>query len=225
MEKQFESLMDTIGYHFKDQNLLRTALTHSSYANENKHIQSYERLEFMGDSILSFFVSTYIYDIFQDLPEGDLSKMRASLVCEQSLAQCAVKNNFSPYLILSRGEELTGGRERPSILADVFESILAAIYLDGGIEPARKFVMDNLKAAMDDGSQHAAFKDYKTALQEKVQHGDSNVEYVHIKEEGPEHSKIFTVRVLFEGKVLAEGRGKSKKDAEQDAARGALEHL
>ncbi|MDD3766037.1 MAG: ribonuclease III [Eubacteriales bacterium] len=222
-----QELMKKLGYTFKDESLLATALTHSSFANENKKKgKSYERLEFLGDSILSFIVSTYIYNNFTDMPEGGLSKMRAALVCEQCLAKCSEKLDLGKHIILSKGEAMTGGRTRPSILADVMEAIIAAIYLDGGIDAAREFTLRTLESSIEQVRKgKGAFKDYKTALQEEVQQRDSVVEYIHIKEEGPEHSKIFTVEVVSNGKKLAVGRGRSKKDAEQDAAHKALERL
>lgn len=220
-----QELMKKIGYRFKNEGLLTTALTHSSYANENKS-ESYERLEFLGDSVLSFVISTYIYNNFRSLPEGGLSKMRAALVCERCLAQCAEELNLGNYVILSRGEEATGGRNRPSILADTVEALIAAVYLDGGIAQAEKFTINLLKSSIkqvQDGK--GSFKDYKTELQEQVQQHDAAVEYVHIKEEGPEHLKVFTVEILSGGRKLARGKGRSKKDAEQDAAHKALKIL
>lgn len=222
-----QELMKKIGYKFKDESLLTTALTHSSYANENKKKgQSYERLEFLGDSILSFIVSTHLYNNFTSLPEGGLSKMRAALVCEQCLAKCSERLDLGKYIILSKGEAMTGGRTRPSILADVMEAIIAAIYLDGGIDAAKEFTLKALEASMEQVQKgKGTFKDYKTALQEEVQQRDSYVEYIHVKEEGPEHSKIFTVEVVSKGEKLAVGKGRSKKDAEQDAAHKALQRF
>lgn len=222
-----QKLIKNIGYEFKNEKLLTMALTHSSFANESKsNVQSYERLEFLGDSILSFVVSTNIYEKFTTLPEGAMSKLRAAIVCERSLEECAKVINIGEYLILSKGEELTGGRQRPSILADVFEAILAAIYLDGGIDPAKKFVMTHLKDTLEKAQNgKGIFNDYKTALQEMMQRDDNNVEYVHIKEEGPEHNKIFTVEINFMGVKLASGSGRSKKEAEQNAAKKAINNI
>ena len=220
-----QKLIEDIGYDFKNTKLLRTALTHSSYANE-KGVDSYERLEFLGDSILSFVVSTHLYKSMEHIAEGDMSKFRAAIVCEKSLDECAKRLNFGKYLILSRGEEITGGRTRPSILADVFEAVLAAIYLDGGFFVAEKFVMSQLGDAIED-ARHGVllFKDYKTELQEIAQSVDKKVVYEHIIEEGPAHNKVFTVRVLYDGVVVSEEKGKSKKDAEQNAARAAIEEV
>ncbi len=217
-------LMKILGYEFKNVSLLETALTHSSYANENKKSStSYERLEFLGDSVLSFIISTHIYNNFSSLPEGGLSKMRASLVCERCLAQCAEELNLGKYLVLSKGEAMTGGRTRPSILADVLEAIIAAVYLDGGITAAQTFKLNILADSIIQVQKgKGTFKDYKTELQEHMQHGDKSIEYNHIKEEGPEHSKMFTVEVVSGRSVLACGTGRSKKEAEQDAAHNAL---
>jgi ribonuclease-3 len=222
-----KKLMKKLGYTFKDEDLLRTALTHSSYANENKKkAKSYERLEFLGDSVLSFVISTYIYNHFKNLPEGGLSKMRAALVCERCLAGCAEELSLGDYLLLSKGEDLTGGRKRPSILADVMEAVIAAIYLDGGITEAEKFTVNLLKDSIEKVRKgKGKFKDYKTELQEQVQQNEGSLSYIHVKEEGPEHLKVFTVEVHSAGKVLARGTGRSKKDAEQDAAHKALKKI
>ena len=220
-----QKLMDNIGYNFKKIDLLKTALTHSSYANENK-VQSYERLEFLGDSILSFVVSTHLYSSKDNIPEGEMSKLRAAIVCEKSLDECAKRLEFGNYLILSKGEELTGGRTRASILADVFEAVLAAIYLDSDFAQAEKFVMSQLGDAVKKAQNGIAlYFDYKTELQEIAQGNGCNVEYKHIKEDGPAHNKTFTVQVLYDGKVVAEGTGKSKKDAEQNAASVAIKEV
>jgi ribonuclease-3 len=214
-----------IGYQFKNEQLLTAALTHSSYANENR-TESYERLEFLGDSILSFVVSGYLYKNYPNLPEGEMSKLRASIVCERSLEECVRNNGLNGDIILSKGELQTGGRERASIIADVFEAILGAIYIDGGIEPASKFVMDKLGGAISDSYDgEGVWNDYKTRLQEIVQEGDDSVQYHHVRCEGPEHSKVFTVEVRTGARVLASGAGKSKKDAEQDAAKHAIKHI
>ncbi|OQB15774.1 MAG: Ribonuclease 3 [Firmicutes bacterium ADurb.Bin193] len=219
-----DELMKKLGYTFKDDRLLKTALTHSSYANENKKVsKSYERLEFLGDSVLSFVISTHIYNNFTELPEGGLSKMRAALVCERTLASCAEGLGLGDYIFFSKGEAMTGGRTRPSILADVFEAVIAAIYLDGGITCAEKFVLKSLDASIKMVKKgKGVFKDYKTELQEEVQQHEGSVDYVSVKEEGPEHLKVFTVEVFSDGKCLASGKGRSKKDAEQDAAKKAL---
>lgn len=220
-----QKLMLDIGYKFKNTDLLKTALTHSSYANEHK-TQSYERLEFLGDSILSFIVSTHLYSSKDNIPEGEMSKLRAAIVCERSLDECAKRLNFGDYLILSKGEELTGGRTRASILADVFEAVLAAIYLDSDFENAEKFVMSQLGNAIKKAqSGIALYMDYKTELQEIAQGCGHKVEYKHIKEDGPAHNKTFTVQVIYDDVVVSEGTGKSKKDAEQNAAMLAIKEV
>ena len=217
--------MKSIGYEFKNKDLLKTALTHSSYANEHGE-KSYERLEFLGDSILSFIISTYLYENHPELPEGDMSKIRAAIVCERSLESSCRNFGVEKYIILSRGEELTGGRERSSIIADVFEAILGAIYIDGGLECARKYVTNMLSKTVSDTVEgHGVFSDFKTKLQEIVQKYNSNVTYKLVGESGPEHEKEFTVEVIYCGKTLSKGRGKSKKIAEQDAAKTAIEVL
>ena len=217
-----QNLMKNIGYNFKNIELLKTALTHSSYANEHK-IFSYERLEFLGDSILSFIVSTRLYSATTSFPEGEMSKLRAAIVCERSLDECAKNLHIGDYLILSKGEELTGGRTRPSILADVFEAILASIYIDGGLAEAERFVISQLGNAIDNACKGISlYKDYKTELQEIAQSVDKKVEYKHVREDGPAHNKTFTVQVIYDGKVVAEDTGRSKKAAEQNAARRAL---
>ena len=217
-----QELMKNIGYKFKNIDLLKTALTHSSYANEHG-IESYERLEFLGDSILSFIVSTHLYESDKVFQEGDMSKIRASIVCERSLDECSRRLSIGEKLILSKGEELTGGRTRPSILADVFEAILAAIYLDSNYEQAEKFVLSQLGKAIENGCKgKKLYTDYKTELQELAQANDTKVEYRHIKEEGPAHNRIFTVEVLYKENIVAQSTGRTKKDAEQNAARLAI---
>ncbi len=220
-----QELMHDIGYKFKNADLLKTALTHSSYANENG-VQSYERLEFLGDSILSFVVSTKLYESNENIAEGEMSKLRAAIVCEKSLDECAKKLNFGKYLYLSKGEELTGGRTRASILADVFEAVLAAIYLDSDFYNAECFVMSQLGDAIKKSCKGIAlYNDYKTELQEIAQSHGYKVEYLHIREEGPAHNKVFTVQVVYNEKVIAENTGKSKKDAEQNAAMLAIKEV
>lgn len=217
-----KKLTREIGYAFKNEDLLKTAFTHSSYANEH-NVQSYERLEFLGDSILSFIVSTRLFSASFHFKEGEMSKLRASIVCERSLNECAKRMHFGEYLVLSKGEDFTGGRNRASILADVFEAVLAAIYLDGGLKEAEKFVDRQLGDAISNGCKGVfLYTDYKTELQEIAQSVDKRVEYKHIKEEGPAHDRIFTVSVLYGGVPVAEGKGRNKKDAEQNAAMAAI---
>lgn len=214
-----------IGYNFKNKELLREALTHSSYANERKalHIKYNERLEFLGDAVLSIVVSDYIFKNCPELPEGELTKLRASLVCEKSLFEFAKKLDLGSYLILSRGERNNGGADRPSILSDAFEALIAAIYIDGGIEPASKHILNFIIPAIKN-SKKKKVKDYKTTLQEIVQKNPGErLEYVLIGESGPDHNKHFVVEVHLNSNVIGKGGGKSKKEAEQQAAREALE--
>lgn len=215
-----QDLQDKIGYHFNDDKLLKQALTHSSYANTFE-TPSYERLEFLGDSILSLIVSEHIYNHYP-IKEGDLSKMRASIVCEQSLAQCSNDLGVGAYILLSKGEEQTGGRARNSILADIFEAVLAAIYLDGGMEPSKKFVFDNLTKTIALAAKGEVNKDYKTTLQELAQSKSKTAVYELMGEEGPEHNKVFIVQVLLDEEVIGKGKGKNKKEAEQAAAKAGL---
>ncbi len=215
---------DNIRYCFRDKNLLINALSHSSYANENKNPKgSNERLEFLGDSVLSIVVSDYLYKNLDSVAEGDLTKLRASLVCEKSLHVFAKQIDLGKFILLGKGEENTGGRQRPSILADAFEAVIAAIYLDGGMEAARthilRFIPQNIK-----NNSKMAFGDFKTVLQEIVQQNpEEKVEYVLIGEEGPDHNKRFVVEVKLNSQVIGSGKGRSKKDAEQLAAKEALE--
>lgn len=220
-----KSLEEKLQYSFKNKKLLLNALTHSSYANETRDgISSNERLEFLGDSVLSIVVSEYIYKQFSNLPEGELTKLRASLVCEKSLCSFSKEMNLGEYLRLGKGEDKGGGRERPSILADAFEAVLAAIYLDGGFEKAKnhviRFITGELKHTDDE-----VFKDYKTALQEIIQRNpEESVTYILTGETGPDHDKVFEVEVRLNSNTIGVGKGKSKKQAEQFAAKEAL-HL
>ena len=218
-------LEDKIGYHFKNKELLNTALTHSSYAKERKsqHIKYNERLEFLGDAVLSVIVSDYIFLHCPDLPEGELTKLRASLVCEKSLFEFAKKIDLGSFLVLSKGERKNGGAERPSIVSDAFEALIAAVYLDGGIEPATKHVLNFIIPAIK-SSKKPQVKDYKTTLQEIIQKNPGErLEYVPVSESGPDHNKHFVFEVHLNSNVIGKGGGRSKKEAEQQAAREALE--
>ena len=218
-------LQNKIGYQFKNPALLNEALTHSSYANEHKsqHIKYNERLEFLGDSVLSIVVSDYIYKNCPELPEGELTKLRASLVCEKSLYEFAKKIDLGNYLILSKGERNNGGADRPSILSDAFEALIAAIYIDGGITPASKHILNFVIPAIKN-SKKKKINDYKTTLQEIIQKNPGEkLEYVLVKESGPDHNKHFVVEVHLNSNVIGKGGGRSKKEAEQQAAREALE--
>lgn len=223
MIKDLEAALD---YKFRNITLLQNALTHSSYANERWHnsLLSNERLEFLGDSILGMVVAEYLYRQFSDRPEGDLTRMRADMVCETSLAAIANRLHLGEHLLLGHGEERLGGRKRASILADAVESVIAASFLDGGMEAARgiieRFVLCNVPATK---LQNV---DYKTSLQELVQQKkNQTLCYRLVGESGPDHDKVFTAQVLLNDQVIGEGIGSSKKRAEQDAAREALEKL
>ena len=219
-----KELEDKLEYHFKKPEYLKTALTHSSFANESKVAGgSNERLEFLGDSILGVVVADYLFRNFPDLPEGDLTKKRAALVCEKACCGFSQQLGVGKYLLLSRGEQNSGGRTRSSILADAFESITAAIYLDGGMEESRKFVLRFVLPLLQE-TRPKIFKDYKTSLQEIVQKNpEDTLEYVLTGESGPDHDKHFTVEVRLDHNVIGKGGGRSKKEAEQQAAREALE--
>lgn len=213
-----------INYKFKDKKYLNVALTHSSFANEKKdHTKSNERLEFLGDSVLSIVVSDYIFKKLPNLPEGELTKLRASLVCEKSLCEFAKELGLGDYLKLSKGEAKSGGASRASILSDAFEAVIASIYLDGGLEEAKKFILKYVIPAIEN-PKPVVFRDYKTDLQEIIQKNPEDVlEYVLVNESGPDHKKHFVVEVRLDNNVIGKGGGKSKKEAEQRAAREALE--
>ena len=216
-------LEKSIGYTFKDKSILKNALTHTSYAHEHG-IESNEKLEFLGDSILEFLSSKYIYNNYPNLKEGEMTKVRATVVCEDSLYKIAKKHNFSDFLRLGKSERVAHKQVKPAIMADSVEAVIAAMYLDGGLEPANKFIVGNLKEEIKLASQNVGQKDYKTVLQEILQqHGDVHIEYKIIKEVGPDHDKIFVSEVIYNGKILATGEGKSKKHAEMEAAKHAIE--
>ena len=222
-----EKLESKIGYRFRDRSLLETALTHSSYANERigDSLQSYERLEFLGDSILGFLTAEYLYAHEPLLPEGRMTRLRAELVCEASLHQTALALGLGGYMRLGRGEERSGGRERTSILADMVEALIAALFLDGGLEQARRFVMERILCDAQTGEQTRS-ADYKTELQELIQQkANQHISYELIGESGPDHDKRFQFRVSINGLPAGEGTGRTKKEAEQMAAMHALEAL
>jgi ribonuclease-3 len=219
-------LEENLGYKFKNIELLKTAVTHSSYANENKMkiTENNERLEFLGDAILNLIVSHYLYKKYQDYPEGELTKIRATVVCESSLAFAARKINLGKYLLIGKGEETTGGRERDSILADASEALTGAIYIDSDFDTASKLLLKNFEEdivyAVAKGD---LFIDYKTELQEKFQRKKkSKIEYRVLKEVGPDHNKIFYMDVVVNDKTIGKGSGRNKKEAEQMAAKEAL---
>ena len=223
MIKDLEAAID---YRFKDITLLQNALSHSSYANERWHdsLKSNERLEFLGDSILGMVTAEYLYRNFPDRPEGDLTRMRADMVCERALAVVAERIHLGEHLLLGHGEEAGGGRSRDSILADAVESVIAACFLDGGMDAARKFIDTFVLTEVPVRKLRNA--DYKTALQELVQQKKGQtLSYALVAESGPDHDKHFTVEVSLNGKVVGRGDGRSKKKAEQEAAKTAIEAL
>lgn len=217
-------LQQTIKYQFKDESILIVALTHSSFANEKgKKTPCNERLEFLGDAVLSIVVSDYIFSHCPNFPEGELTKLRASLVCEKSLFEFAKQIKLGNFILLSRGEKNNKGNERPSILSDAFEALIAAIYLDGGMDKAKEFVLSFVIPEINN-HKPKSFKDYKTQLQEIIQKNPGEqLEYVLVGESGPDHNKHFVVEVHLNSNVIGKGGGKSKKEAEQRAAQKALE--
>lgn len=225
MDRKLEKLEQMIGYQFHDRKLLTQAMTHSSYANEKKlgKSGSNERLEFLGDAVLELISSDILYGKYPDLPEGELTKKRAALVCEPSLAFCAREFGLQGFLLLGKGEDMSGGRNRDSIVSDATEALLGAIYLDGGFAPARRFVQDFI---LNDIKHKQQFYDSKTILQEMIQENNSHgVEYHLIREDGPDHDKRFTVDVALNDQVLGRGTGHTKKAAEQAAAYQALRKI
>jgi len=225
-EQKIIKLQEKLGYTFTDPGLLQNALIHSSYANEKSKtgLVSNERLEFLGDSLLGTAVALLIYENRPDLAEGKMTKLRAELVCEKSLASIAKHFDIGSYLLLGRGEETGGGRNRPSILSDAFEAILAAIYLDGGFKPITRLIRDIFISRLEGRDNLSS--DYKTLLQEKIHSKPgSTLIYDLIKESGPDHNKEFTVEVKLNGKTIGKGTGRSKKNAEQKAAEAALTNI
>ena len=220
---KFENI---ISYNFKNKQYILEALTHSSYSNENKSYAFNERLEFLGDSVLGIIISDYLFKNETELPEGELTKLRANIVCEESLSEVSKKIELGTHMLLGKGEEATGGRERVSILADAVEAVIAAIYLDGGIESARKFVLTQMDEIIQDSIKGRIFRDYKTHLQEVIQsQGETNIIYDLVEEIGPDHNKKLVMQVKLNDEVLGTGEGKSKKEAEQSAAKQALRRM
>ncbi len=227
MTNDLSELEEAIGYKFRDKSLLRNALTHSSYANELSRnrltVADNERLEFLGDAVLELVTSEFIYQDKQTMAEGKLSKLRASIVCEPSLAICARQLHLGSYLFLGRGEKATGGDDRDSILSDAFEAVIGAIYLDGGLEPAREHIH---KSVLQNLRENQLFRDRKTVLQELTQKYYQCIpRYTVIKEEGPAHLRTFTIQVQIGDDITAEGVGTSKKNAEQQAAFSAIQKI
>ncbi len=223
-----QELEKKLNYAFRNQQLLCEALNHSSYANEHRAqgLGSNERLEFLGDSVLGFVTAEYLFARHPDLPEGDLTRIRAALVCEQSLHEVAQKLNLGSYLKLGKGEEAGGGRQRPSILADATEAVFAAVYLDGGIAAASELIHRVLLDVEREEVVEERRRDYKTLLQERVQRkAGQELTYRMVREEGPDHAKTFVTEVRLNGAAIGEGSGHSKKESEQMAAKAALEKL
>ncbi len=219
-----EKLEQKIEYHFQDQTLLQTAVTHTSYANEHRRegCAHNERLEFLGDAVLEVISSEYLFHKYPKKQEGELSKTRASMVCEPSLAKCARDLELPGFLRLGKGEEQMGGRTKDSITSDATEAVIGAIYLDGGFEKAKEFVMKHI---LLDLQEEDLFKDAKTRLQEIIQENNKKVEYELLSEEGPDHNKTFTSAAVVEGRRIGSGSGRTKKAAEQAAARAAIQSM
>ncbi len=216
-QEMIRELEEIIGYQFQKKELLVQALTHSSFSNEQKinKYANYERLEFLGDAVLELLSSQFFFENYPDMSEGDMTQKRSSMVCEPALAFCARDLCLGKYVLLGKGEEATGGRERDSIISDVMEAVLGAIYLDGGFEKAQRFVQ---KFILSDLENKQLFYDSKTILQEKVQRAGKQLVYALVDESGPEHNKIFTVEARLDGKVVGTGQGRNKKAAQQKAA-------
>ncbi|PRR84164.1 ribonuclease III [Clostridium vincentii] len=224
--KNLINVEEAIGVKFNNSTLIQTALTHSSYAKQFKDAQYNERLEFLGDSVLQLCITEYLFVNYKNKSEGELTKIRSLIVCENSLYKVARKINLSEFIRMSRGEELTGGRERISIQADAVEAVLAAIYLDRGIEEANKFIMEKFMDIISKAVQNKIILDFKTKLQELLQvNGEVNITYELIKYEGPPHHRKFFVSVFLADKEMGKGLGYSKKEAEQNAAKEALINL
>jgi len=211
---------------FTNKRLLNIAITHSSYANQRKNVKYNERLEFLGDSVLQLTITEYLFQTFDDKSEGELTRLRALIVCENSLYELAKQWELGKYIYMSKGEELTGGRERVSILADCVEAVLAAIYLDKGFEEVKKYILKNFKGIISKAINNEIILDYKTKLQELLQkNGEVQIQYNLIKHEGPPHRREFFVNVSVNNKLMGQGVGYSKKEAEQAAAKEAIERL
>lgn len=221
---KLDEIQKKIGYEYKDTELLKTALTHSSYANEKK-LSNNERLEFLGDSVLSIIVSDYIYNNYSDVNEGRLTQVRANLVCEKSLAGFAKRIDLGNLVFLGHGEEISGGRERASVVSDAFEAVLASIYLDGGMKSAKSWLLNLIESDINEAVLRKSTKDFKTRLQEKIQTKGSfhTITYKTVEESGEDHNKRFKVAVLIDDKIIDYGEGSSKKEAEQCAASAVLE--
>lgn len=224
MEQKFNQLQDRLGIHFQNDKLLKQAFTHSSYVNEHrrKPYEDNERLEFLGDAVLELTVSRYLFEKYPMMSEGELTKLRAAIVCEPSLVVFANQLSFGEFVLLGKGEEMTGGRERPAMLADVFESFIGALYLDRGLEPVIQFLRKVVFPRIDEGA-FSHVMDFKSQLQELIQRDNSGtLQYKILQEKGPAHNREFVSTVMLNGEALGNGSGKSKKEAEQKAAELAL---
>ena len=222
IRESIRAFEEKIGYEFKDKTYIQTALTHSSFANEHKEFNYNERLEFLGDSILGLVVSDYLFRARNDLPEGKLTRLRANVVCEESLSAVARKINLGDHLFLGKGEKTSGGSDRDSILADATEAVIAAIYLDGGFDQAKDFILSNLRDTIAKNIDGNIFRDYKTILQEIIQGNNGKISYKLVGESGPDHNKEFEMQVKCGQDTIGIGKGKNKKEAEKEAARDAL---
>nr|WP_314771019.1 ribonuclease III [uncultured Peptostreptococcus sp.] len=222
IRESIRAFEEKIGYEFKDKSYIQTALTHSSFANEHKEFNYNERLEFLGDSVLGLVVSDYLFRARNDLPEGKLTRLRANVVCEESLSAVARKINLGDHLFLGKGEKASGGSNRDSILADATEAVIAAIYLDGGFDQAKDFILSNLRDTIAKNIDGNIFRDYKTILQEIIQGNNGKISYKLVGESGPDHNKEFEMQVKCGQDTIGIGKGKNKKEAEKEAARDAL---
>ena len=222
IRESIRAFEEKIGYEFKDKTYIQTALTHSSFANEHKEFNYNERLEFLGDSILGLVVSDYLFRARNDLPEGKLTRLRANVVCEESLSAVARKINLGDHLFLGKGEKASGGSDRDSILADATEAVIAAIYLDGGFDQAKDFILSNLRDTIAKNIDGNIVRDYKTILQEIIQGNNGKISYKLVGESGPDHDKEFEMQVKCGQDTIGIGKGKNKKEAEKEAARDAL---
>lgn len=220
---KLQDLEYQLGLNFSDKGLLKTAITHSSFANQKKKVEFNERLEFLGDSVLQLVISEYLYTNFTEKYEGYLTKIRSLIVCENSLCDIATRWKLGNYMNMSKGEEITGGRNRVSILADCVEAVIAAIYLDSGIEYSKSFILNNFKETIEKAISNEIVLDYKTKLQEILQqNGEVHICYELVKFEGPPHKRKFFVDVLINGSISGSGQGFSKKEAEQNAAKEVM---
>ncbi len=222
IRESIRAFEEKIGYEFKNKTYIQTALTHSSFANEHKEFNYNERLEFLGDSVLGLVVSDYLFRARNDLPEGKLTRLRANVVCEESLSSVARKIKLGDHLFLGKGEKTSGGSDRDSILADATEAVIAAIYLDGGFDQAKDFILSNLRDTIAKNIDGNIFRDYKTILQEIIQGNNGKISYKLVGESGPDHDKEFEMQVKCGQDTIGIGKGKNKKEAEKEAARDAL---